>query len=617
MTPPVLGKYRLDAQVGQGGMGVVWRGYDPQMRRAVAVKVLHPHLQEREEIRRRFAREAHAAGRLQHPHILDVYDFSGPDAEPSYLVTEFIPGLSLRAFAEAHPFDPPELAAMALLPIAEALEHAHAKGVVHRDLKPENVMVRDDGVVKLTDFGLAALLEPNEKMTASGSILGSPGHLAPETIEGKKPDPLSDLFSFGTVLYWLATGAMPFRAETPAALLQTILECRPVDPRLVRRSVSDGLARVIQTCLARDPAKRYPNAGALRQELHTLLIESGVDDPVGELKAFVTGQPPEDVAKSLRARLVSRCMRRGEAALSAKKTTQALNEFARALSLDPTHALAKEQVARIRKREKTMKRVRRAVIIVLGTAAVVAAGVPLVRAVEERHERERQEQAAREAQVRQEQAVLAEQKRLADEAEQKRLAEERRLSDEQRRAELMRELKVPTADPTRRPPPRNPRVRDDTSATGHGLTAAGKVSVTLKPPLTWARLTLDGKDLGSDASFTRELSPGPHEVTVRHDCCADNTYTIDVRPGVDRIPLKFGAPKPARLDIRGAPADARVFVDEVFLGSVGDLASRPISTDDKQMREVLLAVGDRSKRITLKAGYVNHIDYLRDLDGPR
>src|SRR5438552_1368926 len=155
-------------------MAVVWRGFDPQLRRIFAVKVLHPHLHAREDIRRRFDREAQAVARLHHPHILDVYDFSGLSAEPSYLVTEFIRGRTLREFAERTVFDPPELAAACVLPIAEALEHAHAAGVVHRDLKPENVMVREDGVVKLTDFGIAALLDPGEKFTITGSILGSP-----------------------------------------------------------------------------------------------------------------------------------------------------------------------------------------------------------------------------------------------------------------------------------------------------------------------------------------------------------------------------------------------------------------------------------------------------------
>ncbi|TMB37698.1 MAG: serine/threonine protein kinase [Deltaproteobacteria bacterium] len=219
-----LGRYRLEEQVGQGGMAVVWRGWDTQLRRTVAVKVLHAHLHSREDIRKRFDREAHAVARLHHPYILDVYDFSGPQAQPSYLVTEFIRGQTLRTFADEHPFDPPELAAACLLPIAEALQHAHAAGVVHRDLKPENIMVRDDGVVKLTDFGIAALLDPDEKFTVTGSILGSPSHLAPETIEGRPADPRADLFSFGTIFYWLSCGKLPYQGTSPAALLRSILE---------------------------------------------------------------------------------------------------------------------------------------------------------------------------------------------------------------------------------------------------------------------------------------------------------------------------------------------------------------------------------------------------------
>jgi len=324
VTAPLLGRYRLEQQVGQGGMAVVWRGFDTQLRRTVAVKVLHAHLHQREEVRRRFDREAHAVARLHHPHILDVYDFSGPEAEPSYLVTEFIRGHTLRAFAEAHPFDPPELAAACLLPIAEALEHAHAAGVVHRDLKPENVMVREDGVVKLTDFGIAALLDPDEKFTVTGSILGSPSHLAPETIEGKAADPRSDLFSFGTILYWLSCGELPFRAPSPAALLRQILEGRSIDPRQLRKSLSDAQAHVILRCLERDPAQRYQSAREVKEDLLKLLLDHGLEDPRAEVAAFITASPPEARAAELRARVVNRALERGDEALAQRRTAAAL-----------------------------------------------------------------------------------------------------------------------------------------------------------------------------------------------------------------------------------------------------------------------------------------------------
>ena len=304
-----LGRYRLDEQVGQGGMAVVWRGFDTELKRTVAVKVLHSHLHSRADIRRRFDREAQAVARLHHPHILDVYDFSGLSAQEAYLVTEFIRGSTLRVLGEQQSFDPPDLAAAALLPIAEALEHAHAAGVVHRDLKPENVMVREDGVVKLTDFGIAAILDPEEKFTATGAILGSPAHLAPETIEGKPADPRSDLFSFGTIFYWLSTGEMPFHAPTPAALLRKILEGNPKDPRLVRPSIGDSQAKVMMRCLQRDPAKRVQSARELRECLEAVLEESGIVEPLATLARFV--KAPAEEGPKVRARIVEACLRRG------------------------------------------------------------------------------------------------------------------------------------------------------------------------------------------------------------------------------------------------------------------------------------------------------------------
>ena len=578
-----LGRYRLDEQVGQGGMAVVWRGWDTQLRRTVAVKVLHAHLHSREEIRKRFDREAHAVARLHHPSILDVYDFSGPQAQPSYLVTEFIRGHTLRAFAEAHPFDPPELAAACLLPIAEALQHAHAAGVVHRDLKPENIMVRDDGVVKLTDFGIAALLDPDEKFTVTGSILGSPAHLAPETIEGKPVDPRADLFSFGTILYWLSCGKLPYQANSPAALLRSILEGTRLDPRAVRPSITDAQARIIARCLQNDPAKRYQSAAEVKLELDQLLRDAGIEEPARELAAFVRG--PEAHAANLRARLVLGSLAAGEAHLAHKRTSGALAAFGRALALDPQNAQAKGRVERIRRRDRLVKLARGTVIGLVALAVLVGAGWELHRAT--------QREAARAATERA--------------AQQKQLAEEQS-AREQAEAEARAKVAAP------QPPPQtetasassssaeNPRRRPAPPAK-----APEPIEVRLHARLP-AQVTIDGHDEGTNNMFAMKLTPGPHRVVVNHPCCTDADQLVTVtrnQPG-QLYKLRFGQPKPAQFQVVNAPPDARVLVDGLLVGTASD--PRPYAMTEPT-QHATVTIGDRSLSVDLKAGVPNKLDY--------
>ena len=172
-----LGRYRLLEPLGSGGMSVVYRGVDTSLHREVAVKVLHPHLARQQEARARLAREARAVARLQHPNILEVFDFADPTTEEAFLVTELVRGETLKSFAERERLFPPELAALVIQQLSRALGHAHEAGVIHRDLKPENVMVRDDGVLKLMDFGIARVLDPAERMTVTGALVLSLIHI--------------------------------------------------------------------------------------------------------------------------------------------------------------------------------------------------------------------------------------------------------------------------------------------------------------------------------------------------------------------------------------------------------------------------------------------------------
>jgi tRNA A-37 threonylcarbamoyl transferase component Bud32 len=615
-----LGRYRLDEQVGQGGMAVVWRGFDTQLKRTVAVKVLHAHLHAREDIRRRFDREAQAVARLHHPHILDVYDFSGLSAQEAYLVTEFIRGSTLRVFGEQQSFDPPDLAAAALLPIAEALEHAHAAGVVHRDLKPENVMVREDGVVKLTDFGIAAILDPEEKFTATGAILGSPAHLAPETIEGKPADPRSDLFSFGTIFYWLSTGEMPFHAPTPAALLRKILEGNPKDPRLVRPSIGDAQAKLVMRCLERDPAKRVQTARELRESLEALLLESGIVEPLATLARFV--KAPGEEGPKVRAQIVASCLRRGEADLRSGKSTAALANFGRVLALDPRNEQARTLVDRVRRRARLFKLARRAAIGVAVAGVLALVAVPALRFAQRTREQWMAQPAAppvggpaaptpaspKDTPPPVPEPVRPEPKKSAAEPPPQK---EARSPGERTQRPVRSSARPPSRKPSppkvvaSAPPQRAPETKPEVKDVPATLTIGSRLP---------ARLFVDSKDQGSAMVFRLQLAPGPHDFVVQHQCCEENRGVIQVAPNKELYPLDVGSPKPGHLRVaNAADPDTPVYLVEDETGNMMPLGTvRDVARFDIPMRkpteERRFVIGDRERKKTLEAGRVVTID---------
>ena len=190
-----------------------------------------------------------------------MFDFSAEGAQDAFLVTEYVRGRTLKEYVdELGRLEPPELAAMVIHEIAAALAHAHESGVIHRDLKPENVMVREDGVLKLMDFGIAKLLDIDERMTVTGALVGSPAHMAPEIIEGQEAGPEADIFSLGTMLYSLIVGRLPFTAANATATLKRILDGAYEDPRQRVPTLSDELADICAT---------LPRAGSARGATRT------------------------------------------------------------------------------------------------------------------------------------------------------------------------------------------------------------------------------------------------------------------------------------------------------------------------------------------------------------
>ncbi|HSN91529.1 MAG TPA: serine/threonine-protein kinase, partial [Anaeromyxobacteraceae bacterium] len=374
----VLGRYELLEMVGSGGMAAVYRARDTALDREVAVKLLHPHLAGAPESRARFAREARAVARLAHAFILEIHDYSGDGALEAYLVTEFVHGPTLRAFAQAVGFGAPEIAVLAGRALADALVHAHSAGVIHRDLKPENVLLRlgEKPALKLADFGIARILASDERMTMTGALVGSPHHMAPEIVEGRDADTRSDIFSLGTLLYWLATGRLPFAASGPTAILRRVLEGDFEDSRAAEPRVPDALAELVDRCLSVDPARRPQTASEVRDELDRVLLEVGIDRPAEELLSFL--RDPAAYRAAFPARAVAALGALADEAAASGATARALRHYSRILAIDPQNREVPVKIARLARRARARRAAAIAGVVALSIAIVAGAAAALV-----------------------------------------------------------------------------------------------------------------------------------------------------------------------------------------------------------------------------------------------
>ncbi len=309
-----LEKYEVLDEIGHGGMATVYRARDSSLDRFVALKVLHPHLQRTSEARARFTREAKSVAKLRHPHILEIYDYSGEASDETYIAAELLTGPTLKDFVLKQRELPAEIAACIALQLADALGAAHAKGIIHRDVKPENVLIHEDRCVKLTDFGIAYMVDAHT-FTVTGQILGSPGHMAPEQVEGGTSDARSDVFSLGTVVYFCATGRLPFIGRNPHHLLKLLLEGEYPDPLRLRPSIGAELAQIMNKALSRAPGDRYPSADEMADRLRDFLTEMGIDDPDETLARYLAA--PNEVTEQLEQNAVQRLLVLGAAAAKA------------------------------------------------------------------------------------------------------------------------------------------------------------------------------------------------------------------------------------------------------------------------------------------------------------
>jgi serine/threonine-protein kinase len=271
----IAGRYRLGHRLAAGGMASVWQATDTVLEREVAVKILHPHLAADATFVARFRAEAISAARLRHPNIVAIYDTCSEDGTEA-IVMELVRGRTLRAYLDDHgPLVPAE-AVHIVSEAADALSVAHRAGIVHRDVKPANILIRDDGQVLVTDFGIAKLRSQPADLTHTGMMIGSVRYLSPEQVEGVDVDARTDVYALGIVLFECLTGRVPFQADTDAATALARLRQAPPRPRQLRPEITPGLEAVVLRALARDLAQRYPSTDDLRA---ALLGASTTDDP--------------------------------------------------------------------------------------------------------------------------------------------------------------------------------------------------------------------------------------------------------------------------------------------------------------------------------------------------
>jgi serine/threonine-protein kinase len=270
-TRPTLGRYEIVKQLGKGAMGVVYLGNDPRINRTTAIKTFRFsddfEPEEVKKLKEKFFREAESAGTLSHPNIVTIFD-AGDEQDLAYIAMEYLEGENLEKYTKKDHLLPVFKVIGFTADIADGLDYAHQKGIVHRDIKPANIMLLKSGAVKIADFGVARITATSQ--TQTGVVKGTPYYMSPEQFSGAKVDGRSDIFSLGTMMFQMLTGELPFRGNSPAALMHHIMHVPHPNPKTINPKILTPLVTVIDKALEKDRDKRYQKAAVMRDHLREI-----------------------------------------------------------------------------------------------------------------------------------------------------------------------------------------------------------------------------------------------------------------------------------------------------------------------------------------------------------
>jgi serine/threonine-protein kinase len=364
-----IGHYRIVAELGRGGMGIVYKAHEESLNRFVAIKVLGEHLTEDPDHVERFLREARSAASLNHPNIVQIYAVSEEDGR-HFFAMEYVSGRSLQQILRSSgPLDPIQVARIAVQ-TASGLRAAHEQGIIHRDIKPANLLIDDRGLVKIADFGLALVASGVSRLTATGMFMGTPGYLSPEQCLDQDPDHRTDIYSLGVTLYEALSGKVPFTADSPLALLRQIVEVEPPDLGELKPDVDPELRTIVGRMMAKDRDLRVSSCAELIGGLEKFLGARGAAGNLVERVAASAGsRPPPPPAAELDSQptrqVSSDAIAAGATAVTAPAAaTEAPVVETSPLEEPPSGSGAGKRLALVA-----------AAVVLFGLAAVVAGGI--------------------------------------------------------------------------------------------------------------------------------------------------------------------------------------------------------------------------------------------------